>query len=268
MRAFGIAFFLCFNCIFVFCQKTIEGSVKTIDGHPVEYATISVDSIYTLSDVEGRFSLLLPEGHTQNLCVTHISYKAKEIPRSTYCLGNLDITLEEAVNELASITITGEKKTKLKAISGTGMRIPGGDACFSNEHNGVKELGPIIKADQDFQVENITLKILSDTYTKCTLRVILYEINGKNVTPIISRPLYAEAIESADSYSLAFTPEEQIELKKGHKYFAGLSIVNSSKEGELHIPAYLHSGMGHNTLTENMRQIPASIGLKILGRTE
>lgn len=257
-----------FNCISVYCQETIIGSVKSSDGHAVEYATISVDGIFTLSDVNGCFSLFLPKGHTPNLCVTHISYKTKVIPRSIYSSGNLEITLEEAVNELSNITVISGKKKKLKAISGTGMRIPGGDACFRNEHNGVKEIGPIVKADHDFQVENITLKILSNTYTKCTLRVILYEINGKKLTPIINKPLYAEAKVSSNSYSLAFTLREHIEFQKGHRYFAGLSIVSASKEGELHIPAYFHSGFGHNTLTGNTRKVPASIGLKILGRTE
>lgn len=267
MRSYLLVIIL-FNSICVFGQETIIGSVKSSEGHAVEYATISVDSTFTLSDANGKFSLYLPKGYTYNLCVSHISYKTKVIPRSTYSTGNLDITLEEAVNELSNITVTSGKKKKQKTISGTGMRVPGGDACFKNEHSGVKEIGPIVKADHDFLVETVSLKILRNTYTKCTLRIILYEINGKKLAPIINKPLYAEAKVSNDSYSLTFTPKELIELQKGHRYFAGLSIVDSSKEGELHIPAYFHSGLGHNTLTENTRKIPASIGLKILGRVE
>jgi hypothetical protein len=57
------------------------------------------------------------------------------IPRSKYVSGNNDITLEDAVNELADITITNSRKNKMKSVSGKGMRIPGGDACFRNKHS-------------------------------------------------------------------------------------------------------------------------------------
>ena len=258
---FSLSFFV---SISIYGQETIIGKIKAIDGRAVEYATISVDSTFTLSDAAGNFSLLLPKGHTQDLKVTHISYKPLVIPRSKYISGNINITLEEAVNELTNITITN-KKNKLKAISGKGIRIPGGDACFRNEHDGVKEIGPIVKADKDFTIESINLKILSNTYKKCILRVILYEIKGKKLTPIQTKPLYAEAKQSDNQYSLSFIPQQIICLKKGHRYFAGLTIVESSKKGELHIPAHLHSGLGHNTLTGNTKKIPASIGLKILG---
>ena len=252
----------------IYAQETIKGRIKAVNGNPVEYATVSVDSIFTLSDAKGNFSLALPKGHTDDLHISHISYKPLSIPRSKYISGNLDITLEDAVNELADITITNSKKNKMKSISSMGMRIPSGDACFRNYHDGIKEIGPIVKADKDFSVESITLKILSNTYTKCVLRVILYEIKGKKLIPIQAKPLYAEAKLSDDKYSLSFTPQQHISLKKGHRYFAGLAVVDASERGELHIPAYLHSGLGHNTLTGNTRKIPASIGMKIQGSYE
>jgi hypothetical protein len=112
------------------------------------------------------------------------------------------------------------------------------------------------------------LKILRNTYTKCVLRVILYEIKGKKLTPIQTKPLYTEAKQSDVKYSLSFTPQQHICLKKGHRYFAGLAIVDASDKGELHIPAHFHSGLGHNTLTGNTRKIPASIGMKLLGSHE
>lgn len=263
-----ILFILLAICISAFGQETISGKITSADGHAVEYATISVDSTFTMSDINGCFSLFVPKGHNQDVRVTHISFKSLVIPRSKCGSGKISVVLEEAVNELANVTISKGKKNKQKAISGVGVRIPGGDACFKNEHSGVKETGPIIKADKDFIVDDVSLKILSNSYKKCVLRVIIYEIVGKKVTPIMSKPLYANAKESDKTYSLGFSCQQQICLKKGHRYFAGLTIVDSSKEGELHIPAYIHSGLGHNTITGNTRKIPASIGLKILGRYE
>lgn len=251
-----------------YAQETIKGRIKAANGNPVEYATVSVDSMFTLSDAKGNFSLALPKGHTGDLHISHISFKPKSILRSNYVSGNIEVILEDAVNELADVTITNSKKNKMKSLSGMGMRIPGGDACFRNYHDGIKELGPIVKADKDFSVESITLKVLSNTYTKCVLRVILYEIKGKKLIPIQAKPLYAEAKKSDDKYSLSFTPQQPISLKKGRRYFAGLAVVDASEKGELHIPAHFHSGLGHNTLTGNTKKIPASIGMKLLGSYE
>ena len=253
--------------VLIYAQETIKGRIKAANGNPVEYATVSVDSIFTLSDAKGNFSLALPKGHTDDMHISHISFKPKSIPRSKYVSGNIDITLEEAVNELADITITNSKKNRMKSISGMGMRFPGGDACFRNYHDGIKELGPIVKADKDFSVESITLKVLRNIYTKCVLRVILYEIKGKKLTPIQAKPLYADAKRDG-KYSLSFTPQQHICLKKGHRYYAGLTIVDASDKGELHIPAHLHSGLGHNTLTEKTKKLPVSIGMKLLGSYE
>ena len=112
------------------------------------------------------------------------------------------------------------------------------------------------------------MKVLRNTYTKCVLRVILYEIKGKKLTPIQAKPLYADAKQSDGKYSLSFTPQQHICLKKGHRYYAGLTIVDASDKGELHIPAHLHSGLGHNTLTEKTKKLPVSIGMKLLGSYE
>ena len=254
--------------VLIDAQETIKGRIKAANGNPVEYATVSVDSIFTLSDAKGNFSLELPKGHTGDLHISHISFKPMSIPRSKYVSGNNDITLEDAVNELADVTITNSKKNKMKSLSGLGMRFPGGDACFRNYHDGIKELGPIVKADKDFSVESITLKVLRNTYTKCVLRVILYEIKGKKLTPIQAKPLYADAKQRDGKYSLSFTPQQHICLKKGHRYYAGLTIVDASDKGELHIPAHLHSGLGHNTLTEKTKKLPVSIGMKLLGSYE
>ena len=268
MKSIVFLLFCLMLSVSICAQETINGRIKATNGNPVEYATVSVDSIFTLSDVKGNFSLALPKGHTGNLHISHISFKPMSIPRNKYASGDIDITLEDAVNELADITVTNSKKNKMKSVSGKGMRFPGGDACFRNKHNGTKEIGPIVKAGKDFSIESITLKILRNTYTKCVLRVILYEIKGKKLTPIQTKPLYAEAKLSNDKYSLSFIPQHHISLKKGHRYFAGLAIVDASERGELHIPVHFHSGLGHNTLTGNTRKIPVSIGMKIQGSYE
>ena len=269
MRLLLFVLILLYNCT-AWGQEKISGTIKSASGHAVEYATISVDSIFTLSDSNGKFSLFIPKSTKHNIHITHISYKPLVISQNATNNGNLNITLEEAINELSNITITNtnKKNSKLKAITGKGMRIPGGNVRFINEHNGTKEIGSIIKVNKDFVINNVTLKILSNSYTKCTLRIIIYRLEGKQVTPISTKPLYAEAKRSKDSYTLNFSINQQINLNKGHKYFIGLAIVDASEKGELNIPAHIHSGLGHNTLTGKTKKIPASIGLKIWGRYE
>ena len=80
--------FLLFSLVLsvsIYAQETIKGRIKAANGNPVEYATVSVDSIFTLSDAKGNFSLELPKGHTGDLHISHISFKPNVNTKKQVC---------------------------------------------------------------------------------------------------------------------------------------------------------------------------------------
>ena len=68
----------------VAANKTIKGHVADEFGKNVEFASIYVDSIYTVSDKEGNFSIVVPDDIKQQLVISHISYQTCIIPYNVY----------------------------------------------------------------------------------------------------------------------------------------------------------------------------------------
>lgn len=61
-------------------QTKLKGVVKDKNNIGVEYVTVCVDSIFTLTDRNGQFSLELPIGIKGDMTCTHIGYKKKVTP--------------------------------------------------------------------------------------------------------------------------------------------------------------------------------------------
>jgi len=67
-------------------QTTITGRISNERGAAVEYATVALvgDTIGTLADAQGHFTLTIPNGKRNDLAITHVSYDKATIPHSTY----------------------------------------------------------------------------------------------------------------------------------------------------------------------------------------
>ncbi len=63
---------------------SIKGHIVDEFGKNVEFASVYVDSIYAVSDKEGNFSLVVPNGMKQELVISHISYQTNKIPYDVY----------------------------------------------------------------------------------------------------------------------------------------------------------------------------------------
>ncbi len=95
---------LCFSVV-GFAQQTVSGTITDDAGIPVIGATVQVagTSIGTITDLDGRYELTVPDGSTE-LQVSYIGYDGRKIPltgASTY-----DLTLAEGV-ALDEIVVTG-----------------------------------------------------------------------------------------------------------------------------------------------------------------
>lgn len=86
MRRFIFFLIVCefFSLACIAANKTIKGHIVDEFGKNVEFASVYVDSIYAVSDKEGKFSLVVPDGMKQELVISHISYQTSKIPYDVY----------------------------------------------------------------------------------------------------------------------------------------------------------------------------------------
>lgn len=169
-------------------QNTLSGQVKNSRGVGVEYVSIGIegDSIGTISDINGFYSLTIPKGKKGFLKFSHVSYLPYSIPVQNINSKKMDVVLNENVKSLADVTVTYGKKTK--KISSKGIKGPG-TVKFSG--TGCRfETGPVVKTATDYAITRILLPIENTTYSECTLSLNVYEIiNGKFIS-ILSKPIY------------------------------------------------------------------------------
>lgn len=246
-------------------QTTINGVVKNQDNIGVEYVTVCVDSIYTLTDRNGHFTLELPNDIKGDMTCTHIGYKKKVIPYSIYKSGDVDISLEDKVYVLDEALVVN-RKTKPAVILRKGMKLPG-DVAFGNAPSGKYEIGPKFTVHDDFIIDNFNLKIEECTYKQCTLRLVVYVFVRGQFLPIMSKPLYFNLSPSNNNSEINIKTNSSIALHKGKDYFVGLTIVSGSK-GTIHFPATLRSGFIRNLVKGTEKRLPATVRIGIIGRKQ
>lgn len=96
-------------------QITVSGDIKdTGGGHQIKYVSLRVDSLHTISDKDGNFTLRIPKGHKSDLIVSHLSYKTLAIPYARYKSGNLHICLQEKVQAIEDVAIAASKAKMVK----------------------------------------------------------------------------------------------------------------------------------------------------------
>ena len=258
--------FVMLNIAFVVssnCQTKVTGWVLDSNGHGIEYATICVDSVFCISDADGHFNLQLPQNASADMSVSHISFKTKLIPRSTFQQGEVSITLEERAYNLGSVDIVA-KQAKLEKILGRGMKLPG-DVAFGKEQQGNIEFGPVFTANNDYVVMSLDLKVEECTYQQCVIRLIVYEVRGTTFEPVQPKPLYVALTPANENTHIKVKTQGNISLKKGGNYYVGVSVVSGSNAGTLHFPAYLRSAYARNLIKGAYKKLPATLGIAIEG---
>ncbi|WP_019187092.1 carboxypeptidase-like regulatory domain-containing protein [Prevotella conceptionensis] len=244
-------------------QTKVTGRVVDASGHGIEYATISVDSLFCISDADGHFNLQLPRSVTADINVSHISFKTKLVPRSVFQQGYVNVMLEERAYNLGSVDIVA-KQTKLETIVGRGMKLPG-DAAFGKEQQGKVEMGPLFSVKRDYVVASFDMKVEECTYQQCVVRLIVYEVHGAKFEPIQSKPLYLALTPANQNTHIKIKTQGDITLKKGSTYYVGVSVVSGSNAGTLHFPAHLRSSYVRNLVKGTFKKLPATLGMVVKG---
>ena len=242
---------------------TMKGRIVDANGRGIEYVSIHVDSLYTVSDRDGNFSLTIPDDMKADLVVNHISYEPYALKSSLWHRStNWAITLEEKVNDLADVAIVSGKKQK--SIVDKGMRAPG-DVTFHNIKNTTYEIGPLFTPSKNFFVGSAQLRVQKSTFTSCTVRLIIYEVRGNQFVPVQHSPLYLHLTQVSGKRDFTFMPEEPIKLLRSHQYYVGIAVMSSNGVGEIHFPAYLRKGCVRNLCTDKKKNLPATLGVSLLG---
>ena len=263
MKTIAITVVALLCCVVSMAQVQVRGTVVSQDGTPIAYASVQVDSQYTMTDREGHFEMAVPAGHTANMTISHISYHDVKLPFATYRQGRVEARMQEKVIELPDMTIL-QSRSKEKTISRKGLKMPGDVAFVGASGKYDYEVGPLVRIDKDFLLQAFHFRTEECTFTACTMRIIVYEEQKKGTfVPVHHHPVYVEA--TADK-TYDVRPVDDILLKKGHRYFVGLSVVTHSGKGGLHFPAYLRKGVVRHFTNGRVTYLPATLGLSLSGK--
>ena len=211
-------------------QTIVTGRISNERGEAVEYATVALvgDTIGTLADAQGHFSLTIPHGKRNDLSITHVSYDKAIIPHSTYSVGE-------------PLSIIGKW-----------------------EENRL-EWGPTFKAKKDWVVSDIFFTIKKSTYSRCVLSFTIYEIRGKEFVNILNKPIYKTVTATAQKTKLAVQPNENIVLKAGKQYYVSVTIVDCDESGILEFNSQLRSCIARHLSAGRTRKLPAGPTITLMG---
>lgn len=246
-------------------QTTITGRVSNERGEAVEYATIALvgDTIGTLADAQGYFTLTIPNGKKDDLAITHVSYDRITIPHSAYSGGKpLSIIVKDKNVKLDEIVVG--KKNKLKTI--LDKKLPGPSGSFRGKWEDNRlEWGPTFKVKKDWVVSDIFFTIKKSTYSRCVLSFTIYEIRGKEFVNILNKPIYKTVTETTQKTKLAVQPNENIVLKAGKQYYVSVTIVDCDDSGMLEFNSQLRSCIARRLSTGKTRKLPAGPIITLMG---
>lgn len=246
-----------------FAQSILKGRIVNSKGEGVEYANVIIGNAHSLSDEKGYFHLDASGNENAPMTVSHISYETLVASPADYQKPNVVLTLVEKKNTLPTVNVSG-LKLKEKKIAHKGVKLPG-DVQFANWTNPDAELGPVISTGDNYWLKKIGFTVKECTYDNSKLRIIVYEIRGKDFIPVMNKPLYVDCGKIKKDRDYNVTVDRGIALYKGHVYYIGMCIVAGSKGGVISFPAYLHKAYARNLLNGNTKKLPASIGISLVG---
>ncbi len=96
----------------------VQGTIKDEDGQPLIGATVLIKGTATgtTSDMEGRFSLDLPEGN-EVLVISYTGYVTQEVPVEGRSM--LEVTMAALVSELDEVVVVGYGSVRKRDLTGS-----------------------------------------------------------------------------------------------------------------------------------------------------
>lgn len=125
-------------------QKSITGTIKDVTGFPLIGVTILVKDQRrgTTSDMDGNYSILVNEGET--LVFSYIGFKTEEIIVGADSV--INVVLNEDIEELSQVVITGYYERKKESFTGTETNIKGEELVEISNQNVLSALSVAVPA--------------------------------------------------------------------------------------------------------------------------
>ena len=268
MRKLGVLFLTVVMQTVCLAQTTVKGHVVNERGESIEYVSIGFeeDSVGTISDAKGYFTLQIPKGRTKDLSFSHVSYQTTDVPYQEYAGGKeLTVVLKDRVVELTEVVIG--KKNKPKTIVGKGVPVPGGVVGTSGEGSNIGPEGGIsFSCNKEYVISDILVKVSSSTFKKCKVSINVYEIVGKQYVNIHQKPIYEIVTNDKSNYTLDIRPEEDIVLKPKKHYYISISLVDGyGEKGFFYMKAYMNNGLFRNAVKGKTKKLPICPAILVKG---
>lgn len=245
--------------------KTIYGRVVDEKGEGIEYVYVGIprDTIMTVSDRSGRFSLTVPDNWDKEIQFNHVSYETFSIGPKVYegLTDSLKVTLIS--KELPEIVVLpGEWKEK--TILGRGTRWAGCVFGMSNKWGGIlnNEWGSKVRVNKKTRIDRAELEADLFDARRAVLSFVVYRVEKDSLTftPVQYTPVYQEITEEEGWKNMVFQLPVPIVLDPG-TYFLGVRFVEFEGEGSLDCKGYFKNAYWQDI----GKTIPISLGLKVTG---
>lgn len=263
---------LCFTGLLLLCRNSfaqesriLSGRVVNEKGQGVEYVSIGIpkDTVYTVSDTAGYFSIRIPEGKDKAILFKHVSYELFELKPEFYysANGNMTVTL---INSALPEAIVTPRKEKAVTILGKGVRWAGCSFGLSNSLGSLKdqEWGSMVTIKKTTRVDKAEIEATLRDAEKAVLSFVVYRIDGRkeDFINVQHTPVYQSITVEEGCKNLIFEEPETIILDPGRYYFA-IRFVEFDGRGSLDCKGYFKSAYDRN---DNLT-VPISLGLKVYG---
>lgn len=269
---------MCFLFLFILCYAMVcgqpkihvKGKIVSESGKEIEYVSLGIlnDSVGTVTDSHGRFSIDIPRWKHADITLTHIAYKTSIVPYSKYSNrhDSLIIHMKEDNHALTEFQVTGKKGMSCK-ISSPGMKFSLAQIGFAGVQNKGKEVGTVINTHRKtYSIKQISFPVTVCNYTKCILRMNVYDITEKETFhQILQKPVYLDIRKTHKKFTEIIKPEEEIILEPKKKYYVSLEFIDSDGDGCLYFAVHMKKSYLRYQSLGKFKSIPANIGMIIEG---
>lgn len=244
----------------------IFGRVVNEQGQGIEYVNIGIpkDTVFTVSDINGYFSLNVPEGKTQNIRFFHVSYESVSMAPDLYYSTEDCLIVHMVYNALPEVVVM-PRKEKSTTILGKGVRWAGASFGLCNDFDGdIKddEWGSLVSIRKPTRVYKAELEAKLEEAEKAVLSFVKYKVdkNDRAYTPVQHIPVY-QTLTLEDSWKNLIFEEPEILVLEPGKYYCAVRFVEFVGKGSLVCKGYFKNAYDR----ADDFKMPLSIGLRVTG---
>lgn len=123
-------------------SRVVKGKVTDVKGHPLPGVTLLIKgtSLGGVTDVDGKFSLELPEMESIVLVVSFMGMETKEVSVGKDPKKELEIKLEEDVKQMEEVVVTGFVNIKKESFTGNSVTVKQDELLKVSKTNVIKAL--------------------------------------------------------------------------------------------------------------------------------